>query len=367
MQKYLVTLLTFAVSLLSRRDVVAEEVPASSQSGAQSSLDDVVRAWKRREERIRSGRFAWTETRTVVKGAWVDPQDSKKVVPPRDLTWTIKTEWTWEGPRMRTTRKGSRWDHEKEEFLPYDYVSVWDGTINKSFDPFRDQKVGIIGSGPLDLGLRDYFPMRMAYRPFIGFQPGRFTKSRESGDRDGRPHIIVEDTSGEQYWLDPARDFTVARYLLFQDRLPLVRMDISYRQDESGEWVPIAWTDVGLSREGRIEESSKNEVSDYALNVTVEPETFALDFPVGTWVEDNVANTRYIVRENGSTRPITEEEMLRPGITYQDVVESESGMAGLPARPWWSRLTVPLVLAVVAGAIVLIYRRKRGSARQQQG
>jgi hypothetical protein len=150
--------------------------------------------------------------------------------------------------------------------------------------------------------------------------------------------VLMTDSGGlgRELWLDPARDFVVVRCNENFDVLgvrTVNELDISYTQSPPNEWVPLGWTTVFRDNYGNAEQYSRSIVTEASLNQAAAGRQFQADFPAATWVWDERTNVRYIVGGEGKTRSVTDDE-LRRGATYEELLRTKSGRAGLTSAAW---------------------------------
>ena len=120
---------------------------AYCQGSADVSLEAVIKAWQERQDRVRSGVFSWTETRTVTKGAMSAMMTRRgnpkgKTIPPEDLSFDIPAKLSMDGEKLRHDYEGDRqWSEEKDDLVPISYSSAYDGSTGKFLYP-RGTEIG---------------------------------------------------------------------------------------------------------------------------------------------------------------------------------------------------------------------------------
>lgn len=354
------------------------------------AVEKVIQAWRNRQERTRSGHFIMEESRTFAEGTLTSKANSfrSRLLEPgiqaearngpfRDTTVEVQSILSFEGDRMRYTIKGSQWAPEREEFLESTYLSVFDGSVGKTFYSDSD------GGKLFPLGFIDaktdknpdaqtcyLYAIFMNYRPFHPAM-GQFSSQgwtmAGKGVVDGKDCLIVENVGNswtKSCWVDPARDYIILRYTNRTTRgsKDVSKLNISYLNDKNNGCIPSLWKAVLLFPErGTLNEGSTVSVSSYTINPSFEPSEFQFDFPVGTFVRHFQEKDQYLVDKNGGKRIVTQEELNR-NVTYAQLRDTPSGMAGLaPSRRWsW-----PVLL--IAGSLLGIFlsalwRRRRTPA-----
>src|SRR5260370_21406575 len=96
------------------------------------SIEEVVKAGERRQEKVRAARFSWTAHVTDTKGSRSPPAGSRlnpegKVIPPRDATYDMNLSLSFDGERIRFAYDNCIWSEAKQTMVPCPYVSVYDG------------------------------------------------------------------------------------------------------------------------------------------------------------------------------------------------------------------------------------------------
>ncbi|HUE72322.1 MAG TPA: hypothetical protein VMP01_15665 [Pirellulaceae bacterium] len=220
-----------------------------------------------------------------------------------------------------------------------------------------------------DIGNIHFRALTLCFRPLDpGFNGGAELSDYElvSTDEtvDGRPCMLLRDrkaasASGIVHLLhvDPARDFVVLRYTSeVQGRLA-AQIDITYTEDPTVRWVPDGWNAVLLRQDGVVMTRCSSTVSDYALNERLSEKLFVIDFPPGTFVDDRASGTEYLVRQGGEKRSIAPVERRR-GVTWEQLMETEYGKAGLRSEGWSAR-TLTLAIGGFAALCVIVFFMRR--------
>ena len=105
-------------------------------------------------------------------------------------------------------------------------------------------------------------------------------------------------------------------------------------------------------------------VTKYEFNVEIPISEFRFEFPAGTFVTDERNKERWILREGGKKRMITQPE-INAGWSYEQLAATEPGMTAGPTGPTGRRWPLPvLIFALVICLSVFVVRRLR---RRMQG
>jgi hypothetical protein len=354
---------------------------------AQDPLASLFDAWKKRQADTVSINAKWTCQITFPKGK-LPTRVRERPCPPEDTTVEMSRTLLLQGDRIKISEEGLGWATSVERFLPTKFVGVYDGKDSKSYysvDPSGEFPFGTIfkdyKSGERPIGINYVFPFLMFYKP-LRYGPfgrdGPFQRAscRLVSDRaliDNKRCLLVEqivkNIVGLQkswVWVDPEQDFAVLRFIILTgDDKTDTRLDIWYQAGQRGVIYPKGWSLSVYDQKNELREYDKATVARCVVNESIQDEDFQLTFPPGTLVGDDKNNRRYIVREGGEKRIITPEEDER-GATYQQLLDSESGMAGLSqgasSRPYW-RWIAASGFACTLLILVLVKLRQRGGAR----
>jgi hypothetical protein len=137
----------------------------------------------------------------------------------------------------------------------------------------------------------------------------------------------------EDLWIDPRRDdLIVQRDSKGGDLLTVT--SIEYRPDPTAGWVPTGWT-VRSNLAGTPQMIWETTVVDSSINQPIPPRTFDLTFPPRTFVTDAVSNEHYLLRADGSKRPITKMELAlerQRKLRFKDLLDEPGAPSGKEAK-----------------------------------
>lgn len=294
------------------REGLAQAEPTSSQGVSNAArsppvtIDQIVQAWRTRQQRARSFRFEWIETRTDMKGGAMGPEPNAPLNPTKDTTFESKCLLVVDGRKSNYTYDGYIWGPEVDELLIRKYTCVYDGTESKDFlaaasDKYHPQGI-LFGAKPnFQLPTPPLRPPVWFYRSLDvelgGFDQARLTVTGDTGSIAGQDCNIVVQRSGgagnayeTKLWLDPSQGFAVRRAVtMYAGRVTTSRLDISYGA-KAGEWVPVRWVYVRTPN-GEVRNQLDCRVTEFALNPEIPATTFEIDYPPGTWVTDQRGET----------------------------------------------------------------------------
>lgn len=374
---------TFVLCCLPTGNVLAERTV-----GRQAIAD----AWSARATHVHSFRFVVSQSETLAKGSamdatWPERKNPKHLTVPEDTT-VRDTSFTFvmDGDKSRYECNGLGVSHEKG-LLPQKAIDVHDGKIRGLYlAPGASE----IPQGTIEetntstvLSTITVIPLIMTYRPFCSapsgilrthlLDPNYFIVNAAPLSIRGRPCILLKElpspakSSTRSLWLDPGREFLLMRYTLETNGKAVCQMDFTEYRKESVAWVPTKWQIQFMGRDSSIDKCIMAVVTEYSLNPSVDPLTFQPSFPPGTLVTDHVwnggrgATNKYIVREGGQKRIVTDAEVMA---SYDQLVATESGMAMKSKKGpgAWTYLAISgFVMCMVAVSIMLL-RRLRSRA-----
>ncbi len=297
------------------------------------TLEHIEKAWKEREERIRTAHFEWTESRTYGKGTMTGMAAKAKrsavpaPYPPEDVIYTLRQQVSMDERRTRYVVDGYRFSGDEGEFTPGTYWSVFDGIASGMYfgeatdrpTSNTNHRLGFITKidRTENIHTRALWPVLVAYRPLLVTEhllsPGQWRLTGEEGIIEGRTCVLLRKSLRRIeaiWWLDPNRDCTVLRCQSAVDGSVCSTLDISYKQDSVHGYVPSRWSSTDLIASNMsFDTAATGNVTMFKLNAPIDDMVFTIQFPVDTWVEDGLAGTKYIIRENGEKRTITAEEL----------------------------------------------------------
>jgi hypothetical protein len=266
-------------------------------------------------------------------------------------------------------------------------VTVFDGAVARTHTPagLSSFPGGNGGQGRVfrhnsdfaDVHLR---PVWLVYRPLhpkIGKAPlTNATLTGREGLIDGHRCVLLEEASAVagvgnrvrtrrlQWWVDPRHPFCLRRHLLLLDDKVLRQLDLSYVDDARDGLQLGGWRLALYNGKSQLTERTTATVTSREINPQLDPDEFRLDYSPGTVVWDTAGKEWYVQKEGDSRRVITTEERARPGVTVEELLRTEPGMAGLPpARPrtpwrWVAIAAANAALLLVGVGLWLRHRRR---------
>ena len=266
---------------------------------------EILAAWQKHQDAIRTFRFAWTEQQNHPKGWLPNPrfrQPEWLNIPGLliDRNYTVPKTLTVDGNKMRYTFELDRKEEPDgmEVLAPqgdnrglgvsrkYSYVSVFDGQMGKvslssltgSPPPTIRQEASNVDAQNLDtrailMSLRPLDPMmgHLLIERAVTNQGRRFYK--------GRSTMILEerhDPSGwkTSLWIEPERGFLVNRYRVFFEQRLMVDIDIDYVEDPRWGWLPNGWRVTQMLADGTMRLIAEAKVSSYSVSQPIGLEEF---------------------------------------------------------------------------------------------
>jgi len=266
---------------------------------------ELVKAWQKRQDSVRTFRFAWTEQQTHPKGWLPNPRFPERewlnisglLV---DRSYHVSKTLAVDGNKMRYSFELDRKEEpdgvrvktpdNRTDGLGvrrnYRYVSVFDGQMGKisltslieSPPPVSRQTTTNLDAQNLDTRV-----IMMVLRPLDPVM-GHLLIDRavtNEGRRfyKGRSTMILEerhDPSGwkTSLWIEPERDFLVSRYRVFFEQKLIVDIDIDYVEDPRWGRIPNGWQVTEMLADGSKRLLVEAKVSSYGINQPIGIEEF---------------------------------------------------------------------------------------------
>ena len=173
---------------------------------------------------------------------------------------------------------------------------------------------------------------------------------------DGKRYVVVA-AALEPYeyecWMSPDDQYVIRRYTarFIGQSAPVSLVDIDYKEDETLGLLPDHWTSKAFM--GKQTSQFEGQLVSCAISENVPTALSQFDFPSGTRVNDSVNSTHYIVREDGSHRPISPSELLSR-TSYETLRTTDSGM-----RTAWLYVGGAMILAVLLGWVAIRINGRR--------
>lgn len=266
---------------------------------------DVIKAWQKRQDAIKTARFTWIEQQTHPKG-WLSnprfPERERSSIPGLliDRTYSVSKTLAVDGNKMRYSFELDRKEEPdgvrvktpdgRSDGLgvrrKYAYLSVFDGAVG------RTTITSLIESPPpavrqvsmnVDAQNLDTRPILMAIRPLdpvMGhlLMDRAVTNERRSFYR-GKSIFLLEERHDPSGWktmlyIEPERDFLISRYDIYFEQKLIAAIDIDYAQDAQWGWIPNAWRVTEMLSDGSKRLVSEAKVSSYTINQAIAAEEF---------------------------------------------------------------------------------------------
>jgi hypothetical protein len=354
--------------------------PARGQ--APINLETISKAWQARQDRIKSGHFAWVERKTIVAGFLSNMQaydptlraepgaTARSVIPPQDVTFDVSSLFLLDGEKTYFSNDDRGWSPKEQAYVQSPNIIAYNGKTGTWFHPAG------FPTGPWpqavikannEVKMHNVLPFLMAFRPLVAnlrfFDLETFGSTGQTALIGGHACSELRYDRGtfiRRVWVDPSREYVIARILDTGQEQIQNKIDIQYRKDPMYGWVPETWDIVTFLPPGKLAITIRASVNKCEINANVPAKEFDIEFPVGTRVldlTDPKGETNYILKEGGRKRMILKEDI---GATYEQQLNSEPGEARgkrVQSRASW----LPLVLvavAAIAGSL-LLWRRWR--------
>lgn len=324
--------------------------------------DAIVQAWKARSERVRSGRFEWKQTCFYARGSNFSLSAQAEPDPPQDVVFEI--------PKVVFVFAGAKICYETEQIdLSSRLASKEPGSLYRStYDTVTSmQFLAQTGTGHpsgIVYGVNRYNDIEnLVFRPLIlTYRPAGSDSTQvdlksvdivsEAADVDGHACTYLTDapstsasTLSRSFWLDKSQGYVLVRYASKSNGRPYSQLDVSYSNDTRWGPIPAEWNVTFFLTDGTVANSVKATRTGYEINADLQEDTFRISFPPGAVVDDRRRDVRYLVQPSGQERIITSDEARR-GASYEELMRTESGMAGRRDNSGWVVCLVALLLGI---------------------
>lgn len=347
--------------------------------------ESIEKAWKEREEFVRSARFDWIENQTDAKGVISDhwkkhDRKLKTEIPPEDTTFTNQSSAVIDGGKIRYGYKSVDWSTKTNAYETLSYLTAFDGSNSKELWEYGENhskswpQAIIRGAGShANSGLARLAPILVTVRGGTsGMQPQNLDNYEITGQTlliGNRLSIELRQRIGptsveNRLWLDPSRDFVLVRMVRSEKGIVTTKLDIMYEHWELRLWLPKKWELVHSDANGALTRSYSCHLTDFEINPKVPGDLFDLQFPNGTRVHDAKRQEDYIVKMDGSGKRMIPREDF--GASYEQMLKTEPGKAHAPGaaqapapRSEWFGYVLAACAAVTLciGLIVFASRR----------
>ena len=351
MRSLLVLVLLLALLPL---DATAEPIPVALRQ-----------AWQRRQDLVKTARFEWKSDCQKRSNSASEPIPVHR---PAVIFMLAGRRCRYSTPLIDLANAASPTQGE--------YLSTFDERRSMQLVSHRTKRAGtgIIYAGQEyeDVNNINFHAVTLCFRPL----DPRFHQGQDLSDYSLAPsQEVVEgvrcvvlrsrtssfrSTVMHSLWVDPSRAYVIVRRTCEVDGRLSTQLDIDYAVDEVAGWVPSAWHTWFMFHNGSVGSQCTATVKSYSLNEPLEDENFVIDFPVGTFVDDRASGAQYLLRRNDEKRLIAPVERRR-GATYEQLMATEYGKAGL-RQGWMSRrLLIVAIGAFFVLCVVLVAWRRRVS------
>lgn len=334
---------------------------------AADERDDVVAAWKRRQEATRTVNARIDELNSFAPGVMsgLRPEAFRQLpqVPVKETTKNVARAIILDGDKMLHSIAGETWLPSADHFLPDKMISVCDGMIARTVH-IRDEQTDAVHSAGFihdkavhpDRWNLFLAPVLRHYRPLSAqlgtFDPAKWEILKTDAIVDDVPCIQIREATDTVHrhhllWVDPAKDMSLVRLEThFEGRLAS-RLAVKHRLDAKHGWVPESW-EVFRYTNGKLINSGVCVLVDLKRNEGVDDATFNLEFPPATFVTDYATSEAFIVRPDGTAYEVTEADR-KNRLTYTQLVRKSQEPHEREGSAVW------LILGVLAFGLYSAY------------
>ena len=313
---------------------------ANGQSPA-LTIEQIQRAWQERQERFKTVHISWQADSLRVAGSYSQNASAKaknaekgKILPPVDHKFTVTNSVFLKGDSYRHDAQGlASWMTHLERFLQQDRILIFDGSTTKEKAKFEGRSYSqafVQSEGrPKDAQLIDHYPILLSFRPIHKLlRPvvlDEFTLTPGTHPFQGYLcHELTKRIPGQQYmmrlWVDPKHDFIVRHVQVEAGGRLWADLDISYAEVSEVGWTVSAWAFSTYDDRGKLASSARCRVTEQHYNTELPSDTFSEGFDPKTYVVNLAEKERYILKEDGSKRPVSESEYSKD---FEELITSE--------------------------------------------
>lgn len=312
------------------------------------TMDEILRAWKARQDKATTARFEMKVERTLPKGSstlllqmsgFGPKEPASNLDPPQDIIVNGTSKVSMNGPKMRYSFDVPAWNRIKHKTYDEHYIDVFDGQLckflrNPNEPNTQDYPAAVISNGtranaalqfsivPIVWAIRGDDPNY--YNLLNGFKPTGQAVSIGNTTCVELQMKRPNSDNREVFYLDSSRDYIVVRKVTIDGGVPTWQMDISYMPDRIVGWVPQSWEYIirGATMNSIIE-AERRFVSHYEIGNPIGNSEFDIELPAGTRVMDNTKqrSVQYVIQEGPKKGRIIPSDQSP---TYQELQIPES-------------------------------------------
>jgi RNA polymerase sigma factor (sigma-70 family) len=292
---------------------------------ANAGIDEIVKAWRAREQRVNSFSATWKVKHTYVKGSLLNPKLPERInpngllVPAEDYTFQGECALKSQGSKARYEYQWELWNTQLSKFNPSTQVDVFDGVTNTLFH-LRKNGLSSASVRPEDyampFGMAENRAILLALRPFSLASTGLIFNHLAIGPKqtnvNGVDCMVVQDDRGAGFtlWIDPKKGFAIVRCVLEEQRWKRWELNVDWDLGDAKEWLPQRWEFVDFDPDGSVRSRSVGFDVRYELNKALPDSTFEIDYPPFTLIIDGKTRKEYFVSSDKSKREITPQELI---------------------------------------------------------
>lgn len=365
---------------------------AEAQGDRQDSLALVRKHAERRSSIAQPLRVTFTERTTLTahgRKSQAALQDvsiaAEAVEDSKDAGGKVESEKQWvvtlADNRFRFEQSGTVPGSQSEVLQPFLRTSVYNGRWQTALTvPFIETGFfqGILTDQNRDVEYLAVKPLlwhtRLLDTEWVSAQQPRWVDRNQVGDINGSEcRVIGVPGSTESYWFDPAQDWCLRRYRMeaggieHDSEVPL-NVDVEYVADDLLGFRPKSWVIRTLSR-GTPHSETRVEVTAWDWIESVEDDTFELEFPRRTFIDDRRdSGRRYaVIDAQGREVEITRDDVAAGRLTrIMDGTEDRPPPhSASPRRRLWWVVGANLALLTMLAVVVLWIRRQPGFGQRE--
>jgi hypothetical protein len=325
---------------------------APDNSCAQAERSEVLEAWKARQESTQSIMYD-------MKGTLSSPfvmDGQSLMVGDRNERSDIEVSLVIQGDNARLHERSPLLSRGTKGVVSRDRIMTFDGTAIRTWNSANGLPIPASVVGPAsrsEIGeLGSIVPLLLVFFPF---HPD-FGELRENEVTViGAPYrrgdeVVSQVRHGDWLFLVNAdRQYVPVHGERRREGRLTSQLEIQYVLEGSDRWLPNAWTVTNYRQNGEVGMEWEVKASSFTVNGTVPDDTFTLEIPAGTYVNDQLEDKRYVTLEGGGRRYIERGELTRENL--DSVLKRAAGENGQTETVWSGRALV--MLAILVGLVAI--------------
>jgi len=334
------------------------------------SVEELLKHWQARQDRVKSFRYEWTEDTFRPKGHvnLMMPDVFDKPIPPMDMRFSRPGYLSAAAGKLNYVHQQQAWFDHEQRHAEVTMRFTFDGKNSKSVTTTsgKDHQVGQVRKEDHHSEIHNFLiqPLLLTFRSSAArISPYAGLPLKATGDsaqiQKARCWCYRVVGNGNLIWVDPNRHFIPLRVQTIQQNVVTWQLDVQFERHEPEDWIPISWRVVNYSGTGKLISSVNVQATKSEFNIDFSDSEFDLEFTAGTRVMDDKNGMQYIQRAGGERRVIRPNEVAKP---YSELA-ADRAADRLPSWRSVSWTAGSVFVIVVVGVVILFMMRRRSGLR----